>query len=206
MKEKFNNIINGTVKPLLKSNGFSKKGLDFLKKKDDLIFIINFQKSRGNSFDESKFYINCGIHSTIIDQIIGRKKTLDPKEYECHFRSRISTIIQSETDRYSIVEETDLEISAENISSDLKAVINLFDSIKNTNDLTDLMIAKNGLNNYEELFEFLLLTDNWKELKRYIQKLFSTFGQEQRWTIFQNRLSNILLKHNRRETISDLLK
>lgn len=206
MKEKFSNLVNETVKPLLKSNGFSKKSLDFLKKKDDLIFIINFQKSHGNSFEGTKFYINCGIHSTTIDQIIGRKEPSDPKEYECYFRSRISSIIQSEIDRYTVVEETDLEILAENISSDLTAVINLFDSIKNTNDLTDLMIAKNGLNNYEELFEYLLLTDNWKDLKHYIQKLFSTFGQEQRWIIFQNSLSNILLKNDRKETISDLLK
>lgn len=206
MKEKFNNLINETIKPLLKSNGFSKKSLDFHKRKDDLIFLINFQKSHGNSFDETKFYINCGIHSTTIDQIIGRKENSDPKEYECHFRSRISALIESETDRYSIAEETDLEILAENISSDLKSVINRFDSIKNTDDLTNLMIAKNGLSNYEELFEFLLLTDNWKDLKLYIQKLFSTFGQEQRWIIFQNNLSNILLKHNRKETIQDLSK
>lgn len=72
MKEKFIQLIADTVKPLLKTNGFSKKGMNFYKRKDDLIFMFNFQNSQGNTFDQTKFYINCGIHSTKIDKVIGK--------------------------------------------------------------------------------------------------------------------------------------
>jgi len=47
MKEKYNQLISDTVKPLLKLNGFAKKGMNFYKMKEDLIFLINLQNSHG---------------------------------------------------------------------------------------------------------------------------------------------------------------
>ena len=205
MKEKFNQLIADTVKPILKVNGFNKKGMNFYKEKDDLIFIFNFQNSQGNSFDQTKFFINCGIHSTNIDRVIGKRDLLEPKEYDCYFRKRISSIIESTEDGYFITEETDLQMLNSIIERDLKTVIKMFNSINSTNDLADLMIEKNGLNNYKELFEFLLLTGNNVQLTRFVKQLHHTFGSEKRWTIFQGNLTELLKENNRKETFEDIL-
>jgi hypothetical protein len=205
MKEKFNQLIADTVKPFLKTNGFAKKGMNFYRKKDDLIFLFNFQNSQSNSFRETKFYINCAIHSTKIDKVIGKTERSEPKEYECYFRDRISSITQSINDGYFLKENTDLPNLSLTIITDLKTVILMFDNIQSTNDLIDLMINENGLNNYSELFEYLILTENKKGLKHFVKQLHGTFGTEERWTIFEDNLNEILKKNGKAETVIDIL-
>ncbi len=205
MKEKFNQLITDTVKPFLKVNGFGKKGMNFYKKKDDLIFLFNFQSSQGNTFEQTKFYINCGIHSTKIDEVIGKTKLLEPKEYECYFRNRISSFTKSTEDGYLIKEDTNLLNLSLTIIDDLKTIVSMFDNIQSTNDLTDLMINKNGLNNYKELFEYFILTENKKDLGRFAKQLHSTFGAEKRWTIFESNLTEILKDNGRTETLVYIL-
>lgn len=206
MKEKFNQLIEEVVKPLLKENGFAKKGMSFYKRNADLIFLLNVQNSHGNSSEQTKFYINCGIHSTVIDKVIGRSELVEPKEYECYFKDRISSLINAVDDGYLITKDTDLENLSLTLQQDLKAVMLLYDNINRTSDLTDLMINKNGLNNYQELFEYLLLTNNQADAKRFVKNLHDTFGQQRRWTIFEDNLSELLRKNKRKETIADLLR
>ena len=205
MKEKFKQLINDTVKPLLKANGFSKKGMNFYKTKNDLIFLFNFQNSHGNSYDQTQFYINCGIYSIRIDKVLERTEIVEPKEYDCYFRSRISSITMSPHDGYLIREETDLNNLSLAVASDLKTAISTFDNIQSTNDLTDLMISKNRLSNYKELFEYLLRTGNNQDLKRFAKQIYNTFGAEKRWTIFEKNLSDILQRNSHTETIADIL-
>jgi len=205
MKEKFNQLITDTVKPFLKANGFGKKGMNFYRKKDDLIFLFNFQSSQGNTFEQTKFYINCGIHSTKIDKVIGKTELLEPKEYDCYFRNRISSITKSTDDGYFIKEDTDLPNLSLSIIADLKTVISMFDNIQSTNDLTNLMINKNGLNNYRELFEYLIRTENKRDLGHFVKQLYSTFGTEKRWTIFESNLTDLLKENGKSETLVDIL-
>lgn len=206
MKEKFNQIIAGTVKPLLKEEGFGKNGMNFYRKKEDLIFLFNFQNSQGNSADQTKFYINCGIHSTNIGQVIGKTELLDPKEYDCYFRRRISSIVKSTSDGYTITRETDLNDLGQTVEADLKAAIVMFNNVTSTNDLIDLMIEKNGLNNYEELFKYLLFTERKTQLKQFVKQLHQTFGAEKRWAIFESNLTDVLKENNSKKTIAAILK
>lgn len=205
MKTQFNQLIADTVKPLLKANGFNKKGLNFYRRKEDLIFLFNFQLSQGNSSDQIKFYINCGIHSIYIDKVIGKTAIPEPKEYDCYFRNRISSMIKSANDGYFITKETDLQTLILTINTDLKIALTMFDNVSTTSDLTNLMIAKNGLNNYRELFDFLLLTENKTGLKQFVTQLHNTFGTEKRWAIFESNLTDVLQKNKRPETIATIL-
>lgn len=205
MKEKFNQVIAGTVKPLLKEEGFGKNGMNFYKRKEDLIFLFNFQNSQGNTPGQTKFYINCGIHSTKIDQVIGKTERSDPKESDCYFRDRISAIVKSEKDGYVITLETDLHTLGLTVDADLKAAMAMFNNITSTDDLIDLMIEKNGLNNYRELFKYLLLTESKTQLKQFVKQLQQTFGAEKRWVIFERNLNDLLKENNSRETIAAIL-
>ncbi|MBO9728355.1 MAG: DUF4304 domain-containing protein [Chitinophaga sp.] len=200
MKTSLDLLIADTIAPLLKKNGFNKKGLNFYKTTNGLVFLINIQKSQGNIGNYIKFYINCGIHSTEIDRVIGAKENEMPKEYECYYRARISDITRATTDGY--MAET---VNATVIIADLQQVLALFESITTSDELAQLMINKNGLNNYKELFTYLLLTNQEQSLKSYATHLFHTFGAEKRWSIFENQLNDVLQNNKKTYQLSNLI-
>lgn len=205
MKERFNELISQTIKPLLKEEQFVKKGLNFFKQKDDLIFLFNFQNSQGNTGAQIRFYINCCIHSTAVDQAIGRAQNTAPKEYECYFRKRISDMTGAQTDGYIINGETNMQVLEAAIVKDLKKAISVFNQIFSCKDLVNLMIRKNGLNNYQELFEYLLIKKDHAGLQQYMGQLYQTFGKEKRWNIFENNINNLLLKYQYKESAAEIL-
>lgn len=115
MKAKFDELI-AQVKPLFEDNGFTKNGLNFYKNTPDFIYVVNFQKSNGNTAFETRFYVNCGIYGAFIDAATGKETISKPKEYECHFRERISSITDSCAAYYEISENTDTEALCQNLN------------------------------------------------------------------------------------------
>lgn len=194
MKEIFETLINQTTKPLLKENGFTKKGLNFFKKQNELIYIINFQKSSVNSPLETKFYINCGVYAPSFDTALGKNAPLYPKEYECHFRERISTILK-EKDGYFIDQNTDMNELGKKLAQDLNLAIKFLDEIKNADDLMKILLAKGGLNLIDTIFEYLLVTKNEKIFIEQSWKLYAKYGNETRWKIFEDKINKMLEKY-----------
>lgn len=205
MKELFNRLITEKVKPYLKSEGFEKKALSFYKRSGDLIYLFNFQNSRGNSADQTTFYINCGIHSTTVDKVLGAKENPEPKEYQCYFQDRISALTNSSNDVFSIDKQTSVEKIATDVLKELTTSIQFYNAIKSTVELTDLMIERNGLNNYSELFEYLLKTKDGTRIISLAKKLFSDFGTDDRWDIFEDALSSLLRKNNHEHTLTEII-
>lgn len=206
VKDNFNQLIKETVKPLLSSNGFSKKSLNFYKQEGAIIYFFNIQKSHGNSFDRIKFYINCGIHSVEIDHVLGRAQQLNFNDHQAYFVARISSLTNSETDGYVITKDTDLDALKINLITDIDQVLSKFRKIESTHDLTDLMISENGLHHYEDLFEYLLLTNDYTRLNHFVKQLHDKFGAETRWRIFENTMSKILEKHDSNIVMRELLQ
>lgn len=202
-KEKFNAIISDSVKPYLKANGFIKKSLTFYKKLDDLIFVINFQNSHGNNIQLNQFYINCGIYSKNIDIITGKTELLEPKEYDCHFKVRISVITKNLIDEYKILNSTDLEDLKEKLLNDLGLTIKFFDGINSTSDLTDLMIDKD-CDDYN-LFTYLILTKDRIKLKKQVNKVNEVWGEQTRWTRIKENLNQILKDKNQATTVDEII-
>ena len=191
MKTKFDELI-AQVKPLFKDNGFTKNGLNFYKNTPDFIYVLNFQKSSGNTAFETRFYVNCGIYGAFVGAVTGKETVLKPKEYECHFRDRISSIINSKTPYYEINENTDAAALCENLASDLRAVFRFFDEIKTERNLIDLMLERNGLAVIDQLFEYLLIMHEQEILTRQALSLFEKHGNEARWKIFERHINDLL--------------
>jgi len=198
MKTKFDELI-AQVKPLFKDNGFTKNGLNFYKNTPEFIYVVNFQKSNGNTAFETRFYLNCGIYGAFIDAATGKETVLKPKEYECHFRDRISSIIDSKAAYYEINESTDAAALCENLTSDLRAVFSFFEEIKTERNLIDLMLERNGLAVVEQLFEYLLIKNEQEILTRQALNLFQKYGNEARWKIFERRINGLLKKYEKNE-------
>ena len=198
MKAKFDELI-AQVKPLFKDNGFTKNGLNFYKNTPEFIYVLNFQKSSGNTAFETRFYVNCGIYGAFVGAVTGKETVLKPKEYECHFRDRISSIINSKTPYYEINENTDAAALCENLASDLRAVFRFFDEIKTERNLIDLMLERNGLAVIDQLFEYLLIKYEEEILTRQALSLFEKHGNEARWKIFERRINDLLKKYEKDE-------
>ena len=205
MKAKFDELI-ARVKPLFKDNGFTKNGLNFYKNTPDFIYVVNFQKSNGNTAFETRFYVNCGIYGAFIDAATGKETVLKPKEYECYFRERISSITGSEAAYYEINENTDTAALCENLASGLRAVFSFLDEIKIEQNLIHLMPERNGLAVIDQLFEYLLIKNEQEILIRQALNLFQKYGNEARWKIFERRINDLLKKYEKNEIKFEKIK
>jgi hypothetical protein len=202
-KEKFNFLISETIKPLLKKHGFGKKALTFYKQIDDLIFVINFQNSQGNSFEQTRFYINCGIYSILIDKTVDKIQLKEPKEYECHYRKRISHITKEKKDCYEIDNNTDLETLTKKVKEDILIALTHFDKVNNTNDLTDLMINENEFGN--NIFDYFISTKDNENITKYIKKFANVWSNESRWNKIKNGLNEQLKENNLTTRVEEIL-
>ena len=205
MKTKFDELI-AQVKPLFKDNGFTKNGLNFYKNTPEFIYVVNFQKSSGNTAFETRFYVNCGIYGAFVGAVTGKETVLKPKEYECHFRDRISSITDSKTLYYEINENTDTVALCENLTSDLRAVFRFFDTVKTERNLIDLMLEQNGLAVIDQLFEYLLIKNEQEILTSQALNLFEKYGNETRWKIFEGRINSLLKKYEKDEIKFERIK
>jgi hypothetical protein len=69
LQQLFNDMMKQDVKPFLSGHGFARKGPNFSKIGERLVYLFNFQKSSGNSADNIMFYVNCGIYSAELAEI-----------------------------------------------------------------------------------------------------------------------------------------
>jgi len=205
MKELFNALINDTVKPQLKQYGFGKKALNFSRKNDELLYLINFQNSLGNSAAETIFYVNCCIHSSVLDERTGRPANPEPKEHQCHFRQRIGQIAGSPVDDFRINAQTDLAAFAKELGLMLDAVQALFEKTKTTADLAQLMIERNGLMNYEQLFDYLVLSGAEEQVRQMARQLHGMLSTDERWSFFEGKMNDILAKRGHAKTLAEML-
>lgn len=198
MKEKFDELI-ALLKPLFKDNGFSKSALNFYKNTTNFIYVVNFQKSSGNSSERTRFYINCGIYSPFIEATLGKEVLSKPKEYECHFRARVHEITRTSASRYELELDSDVAKIYENLINGLGIVFKFFEQNSSEENLIELMLEQNGLAAINQLYEYLLIKDKGEILISHAKKLFAKHGSEARWSKFQNQINELLRKYKKDE-------
>ena len=199
MKEKFDELI-ALLKPLFKDNGFSKSALNFYKNIPNFIYIVNFQKSSGNSSERTRFYINCGIYGSFIEATLGKEALSKPKEYECHFRARVHEITRTSAAYYELEPDSDVAKIYENVANDLGFVFKFFEqNSSEAKNLIELMLEQNGLAAINQLYEYLLIKDKSEILVSHAKKLYAKHGSEARWGKFQKQINELLRKYKKDE-------
>ena len=198
MKEKFDELL-ALLKPLFKDNGFSKSALNFYKNTPNFIYVINFQKSSGNSSERTRFYINCGIYSPFIEATLGKEVLSKPKEYECHFRARVHEITRTSASHYELELDSDVAKIYENLINDLGIVFKFFEQNSSEENLIELMLEQNGLAAINQLYEYLLIKDKSEILISHAKMLYVKYGSEARWGKFQNQINELLRKYKKDE-------
>ena len=198
MKEKFDELI-ALLKPLFKDNGFSKSALNFYKNTPNFIYVVNFQKSSGNSSEHTRFYINCGIYGSFIEATLGKEALSKPKEYECHFRARAHEITRTAAAYYEIEPDSGVEEIYENLANELGSVFKFLGQNNSEENLIELMLEQNGLAAINQLYEYVLIKDKSEILISHAKKLYAKHGSEARWEKFQNQINELLRKYKKDE-------
>jgi hypothetical protein len=195
LQQLFNDMIKQDVKPFLSKRGFAKKNLNFNKITENLIYMFNFQKSSGNSADNVRFYVNCGIYAAELAQIQSREVLTAPQEAECHFRARIGEIAESVPDRFSITPDTNMDDLRKTLLSGLEEVIQFYDTMTSARSLVDYYTSGPFLHLGEESFHLLLQSNDVAAAKHYLKALQEKYGTEQRWTLFENKYEVVFNKY-----------
>lgn len=198
MKEKFDELI-ALLKPLFKGNGFSKSALNFYKNTPNFIYVVNFQKSSGNSSTHTRFYINCGIYGSFIEATLGKEVLSKPKEYECHYRARAHEITRTAAAYYEIRPDSDMAKIYENLANELNLIFKFFEQSSQEENLIELMLEQNGLAAINQLYEYLLIKDKSEILISQAKMLYAKHGSEARWGKFENQINELLRKYKKDE-------
>ncbi|WP_141500849.1 DUF4304 domain-containing protein [Paenibacillus luteus] len=195
LQQLFNDLIKQDVKPFLAKHGFAKKSLNFSKKTEGLIYIINFQKSSGNSADNVMFYVNCSIYAEELAQIQSKEILTAPQEVECHFRARIGEIAPGAPDRFAITPDTNREELGKTLLNRLDDVIHFYDEMTSARSIVDYYVSGPYLHLGEESFHLLLQSNDITKAKHYLNALQEKHGAENRWAIFENKYIAIFDKY-----------
>jgi len=205
IKDKFDEIIKETVKPLMKEKEYRKIGLTFYKEKKDLIYMINIQKSTHNNYEKISFYINCCIHSKQMDEILDKEIKTRPKHYQCYYRKRIESILENSKKRYTITSDTEKQELQKELKSNIRQAVEYLEITNTLDKLIKLMIKQNGLHNYREILLFLLKTSKADYTKMYIKKLYQDFNKDNRWMQFEQQIIEILESNKSDLNMSELI-
>ncbi len=182
----FNELIKQDIKPLLATFGFNKKGPNFYKRTDNLIYLINFQKSAGNTTNQVMFYVNCGIYAAELAQIQSQEILTAPKEVECHFRARMREITALAPDRFFITATT-IDDVRKMLLRCLEDVHHFFETMTSARSIVDYYTSGPFLHLGEESFHLLLQANDVTTAKHYFNALRKKHGAEQRWSIFEQQ-------------------
>jgi hypothetical protein len=146
VQEKFREMLSHQVRPFLKEKAYRRKGNNFYKPEDGLIYLINFQKSAFNRGEFLCFYINCGIYSPEYADRMGNEPLDFPKETDCHWRSRIEEIaaINIPGFQWFQMKEYNADTLWSTIMDALQEVDQFFSTINRVEFLTKLTSEKIG--------------------------------------------------------------
>lgn len=107
------NVIENTMKKLLKHEGFIKKRLAWYKKTDHCSCLVELQKSQWSD----QYYINIAVAYNELNP------PEFPKEYQCHIRGRLSKLIKNPELLGKCMDLEDDSISDELRESEIRTAI-----------------------------------------------------------------------------------
>ena len=146
MQQVLEELIKDTIAPLLKAEGFKKRGKNFAKLLPDLAWTLNIQSSMWNTKDEVEFTLNTGIFT---EKLFGTMYEFEapqfPSEISSVLRLRINELKGTKDDWYNLDEKTDIQ--------ELKNII--------TRDIQETILPH--FNKFQSLTDLIAELEKWPE-------------------------------------------
>lgn len=203
MEDLFKEVVNHAIKPVMKSAGFKKKALNFYRNHNGLFYLVNIQKSHGNSHSELSFYVNCCIHSNVVEEELEGTTVKFPKEYQCHYRDRIEDIVENTPEEFVINGSVNMEALKNQVEKAFQEVVEFFEKIPD-NAAFVTHVSKHGTLKEDEIFRFCL-RKNLKEEAASLVGLFKQNIDQERWEdIFKENFIEIVKEEGSKLVFGDL--
>lgn len=112
VQKAFDDLVKQAVTAVLKPMGFKKTALNFHRRQNEVVQVVNIQGSLGSTSVEKVFYVNVGF---AFDEICNLNKISileKPRVHDCDlrgYRSRLENFVTDAPDRFSI---TDMNIKS----------------------------------------------------------------------------------------------
>ena len=119
----FDEILRLIIQPFFKELGFKKNGNGFNNKTNEIIQVVNFQKSKWNNNEKIEFAINVGFFSSYLNE---KEVPKFLREYDCQIRFRIGMLIKNYDYWYCLSFEDEKEKLINELNEDLEEVLKPF--------------------------------------------------------------------------------
>ncbi len=121
----FDEMVKQAVTSVLQPLGFRKSGLNFHRRRNEIVQVVNVQSSSGNTSDQKHFYVNVGLAFDAICQLTGEDILETPKEYECDSRGtrdRLERLVSGAPNIWTIVDHVDSQTVTHQLRSAIESV------------------------------------------------------------------------------------
>ncbi|HEY8559553.1 MAG TPA: DUF4304 domain-containing protein [Pyrinomonadaceae bacterium] len=117
-RDEIKNIVDSTLRPILKRLGYRKKGNTWNLRDGELIKVVNVQFSSGNTSRQAKFTVNLGVYNPDFRReslVAGKINEENVKEHECEIRERLGAISYGSDFWWTVYANEDNEKASEDL-------------------------------------------------------------------------------------------
>ena len=128
-------VMARAVTPVLKGAGFRKSGMNYHRRRGEVVHVVNLQVGHGSTALEKLFYVNVGLAFDALSRLTGLPISERPKEYECDdrgTRDRLESLVPDCPDRWVVSAGEDVGKTVERLRGSmdrLAAELDLIDGI-----------------------------------------------------------------------------
>lgn len=192
LKRAYESVLSTEVVPALRSHGFTRSKNTFRRCRGPLYDVINFQANWNNGVTPwYGFFVNVGVGSAEIDRACpGHDPALHRPE-EFLLDRRWEDLVPDAPYELRFDQTTDMRAFAARLCENLGLVLGAVERLRSTRELVEYAVANNLLIAYEKTCCYLAATGDIDTLSRYVARLHETFGHQDRWAFFSDRISAV---------------
>lgn len=128
----FDEIVKRAVTSVLKPLGFRKSAMNYHRRHEKVIQVVNLQISQCSSHDEKTFYVNVGVAFDEICQLANLEIIERPKECECDSRGtrdRLERLIDKLPEQWSVGVDYNAELVERQLKSAMEQLAGQLETI-----------------------------------------------------------------------------
>lgn len=179
LDDRFDSLVRDTVAPLLKSRGYAKRKLSWVRRTEAAVHWITLQRSQGNAPDHLRFYVELAAYVPAFARTVGAVVPDDPTKATPPYRRRFEQVVQW-PGQWVDLEDWDDASLAEALQHALGKVDEHLVALDGPEALVAAMrSAGSGLD--LELFAWWCATGDTAGMADQLALAEAGFGQEERW-------------------------
>ncbi|MEZ0340791.1 DUF4304 domain-containing protein [Mycobacterium sp. pV006] len=190
LQRAYETMVSSKVAPFLQERGFGVSGPSFKRARGPLYDMINFQADRHNgTVSWHGFFVNVGIGSAEVDAACpGYERPMHPLKGSL-LQRRWEALVPDLPYEVRFDHHTDMQQFAAALNEGLDLVLAEMERVSTTKHLVRYAVDNNLLIEYDKTCRYLAVTDDIEMLTKYVTTLHNCFGHQDRWSVFDRRIT-----------------